>query len=198
MQIIHQQSLEHLITLEYQNANAFFYIEITYQIKNNILIITENVFSEEDYYHYLETGAINDVDQMNDAYLYDQNKSHTENLSHALEKIVDNNRFIYGIPVVSKYGKHLTEHKWELIVEKFSVKTTTTFSSRFLDFLREKGLQPQPYDEEKGQWVAKCPSGAKHSIMISAYFDEFGCGWCKKKGGKQELKDWIQEINLKK
>ena len=88
--------------------------------------------------------------------------------------------------------------EWELIVKKFSVKTTTTFNSSFLDFLREKGLHPKPFDEEKGQWVANCPSGAKHPIMINAYFDEFGCGWCKKKGGKQELKDWIQEINLEK
>ena len=198
MQIIHQQSLEHLITLEYQSAIAFFYIDIRYQIKNNTLIITEDLFSEKDYYHYLETGAINSIAQMNDAYLYDQNKSHTENLSHAIEKIVNNRRLIHGIPLVSKFGKNLTENEWELILKKFSVKTTTTFNSSFLDFLREKGLHPKPFDEEKGQWVANCPSGAKHPIMINAYFDEFGCGWCKKKGGKQELKDWIQEINLEK
>lgn len=189
----------HLITFEYQDTMGFFYIDIRYELKyGGTLIVTQNLLTEDEYLDYKETGNCIFSDQMQEAYEYDKNKSINDNLKAVVEEIVEDRRFIYGIPQPITYGRNFTEENWKQVIEKIYQKTHTTFNTMFLDLLREKKLNPRPFDAEKGLWIANCPSGAKHSIMIEVYNDEFGCGWCKKKGGKQELKEWIHEINMKK
>lgn len=189
----------HIVTLEYQDTMANFYLELRYELKyGGTLIVTQSLFSEEDYLQYKTTGKCEPSNQMQDAYPNNIHLPANENLKKVVEEIVEDRRFLYGTGFPVKYGNNFSRDDWDWIIERINAKTTTTFNSRFIDFLKEKNLNPQPHDEEKGQWIAKCPSGAKHPIMISAYFDEFGCGWCKRKGGKQELKEWIHEINMKK
>ena len=189
----------HIVTLEYQDTMANFYLELRYELKyGGTLIVTQSLFSEEDYLQYKQTGNAEPYNQMQDAYSYDQNLPRHENLRNAVEEIVEDRRFLYGAGYPVAYGNNFSRDDWDWIIERIDSKTTTTFNSRFIDFLKEKKLNPKPHDEEKGEWMANCPSGAKHPIMISAYFDEFGCGWCKRKGGQKELEEWIEEVEHKK
>ena len=62
-------------------------------------------------------------------------------------------------------------------------------------FCTEKNLSPEPQDHSPDSWIAKCPSGGKHHIMISTSSPSnhlWGCGYCKKKGGLDELKQWVE------
>lgn len=56
--------------------------------------------------------------------------------------------------------------------------------SRILAAARAAGLVPGPVGEN--QWVANCP-GAHHSLMLGTRSETFGCGYCKVKGGCEEL-----------
>lgn len=52
---------------------------------------------------------------------------------------------------------------------------------------RELRLSPRPAGQNGTSWVANCPSGRGHSIMISSASNTFGCGYCREKGGTVEL-----------
>jgi hypothetical protein len=51
---------------------------------------------------------------------------------------------------------------------------------------RALGLDPCPAGHNDSAWMANCPRGA-HWIMISPSHNEFGCGYCHRKGGPEEL-----------
>jgi hypothetical protein len=57
---------------------------------------------------------------------------------------------------------------------------------------RELGLYPQPSGNGPHSWLARCP-GTNHMIMVQAKNGEFGCGWCKKRGGVAELRAFVAE-----
>ena len=52
---------------------------------------------------------------------------------------------------------------------------------------RELGLGPQPTGNGPDSWYATCP-GTNHVIFISAAENEFGCGWCCRKGSPDDLR----------
>jgi hypothetical protein len=52
------------------------------------------------------------------------------------------------------------------------------------------GLSPRPSGGKPTSWEASCP-GANHALMIQARSGEWGCGWCKRKGGMEELKEFV-------
>ena len=59
----------------------------------------------------------------------------------------------------------------------------------------EKKLHPESEDHSPDSWKANCPSGRQHHIMISTSSPSnhnWGCGYCKKKGGLEELKQWVE------
>ena len=63
-------------------------------------------------------------------------------------------------------------------------------------FCEEKNLYPEPEDHSPDSWKANCPSGRQHHIMISTSSSSnhsWGCGYCKKKGGLEELKQWVEK-----
>ena len=62
-------------------------------------------------------------------------------------------------------------------------------------YCTEQNLNPEPEDHSPHSWKANCPSGRQHHIMISTSSPEdhsWGCGYCKKKGGIEELKQWVE------
>jgi len=62
-------------------------------------------------------------------------------------------------------------------------------------YCREQKLYPEPEGDSPHGWKANCPSGRQHHIMISTSSPEdhsWGCGYCKKKGGIEELKQWVE------
>ena len=63
-------------------------------------------------------------------------------------------------------------------------------------YCTEKNLFPEPEDNSPDSWKANCPSGRQHHIMISTSSPSnhnWGCGYCKKKGGLEELKQWVEK-----
>ena len=63
-------------------------------------------------------------------------------------------------------------------------------------YCAEKNLYPEPVDHSPHSWQANCPSGWQHHIMISTSSPPnhaWGCGYCKKKGGLEQLKEWVEK-----
>ncbi|MGZ4951142.1 MAG: tetratricopeptide repeat protein [Halobacteriota archaeon] len=62
---------------------------------------------------------------------------------------------------------------------------------------RELGLYPRPTGKGITHWWASCPSIRKpafsHPLYIDAAENYFGCGWCKRKGGVEELRAFVME-----
>jgi len=68
----------------------------------------------------------------------------------------------------------------------------------FIDYLEKTNFNPKPTGNTKHSWIIGCPNAeGKHFLMISALNDEWGCGYCKKKGNLEEFKNWMNEINKK-
>ncbi|WP_290793957.1 hypothetical protein [Halomonas sp.] len=51
---------------------------------------------------------------------------------------------------------------------------------------RRLGLRPKPAGASPSAWYADCP-GKSHRLMVSSSSNEFGCGYCRVKGGTAEL-----------
>jgi len=54
----------------------------------------------------------------------------------------------------------------------------------------ELGLHPQPPLLNPKLWSATCP-GTKHKLFINARKNEFGCGYCCRKGGPKDLRAFV-------
>lgn len=57
---------------------------------------------------------------------------------------------------------------------------------------RELGLEPRPSGTGPWSWYARCP-GTKHEILVQAKNGEFGCGYCRRRGGVEELQAFAGE-----
>jgi hypothetical protein len=57
---------------------------------------------------------------------------------------------------------------------------------------RELGLGPRPEGTSPTNWEASCPR-TNHHLMISVKSQEFGCGYCGRKGGVAELRRFVAE-----
>jgi hypothetical protein len=62
---------------------------------------------------------------------------------------------------------------------------------------RECRLNLEPSGTSPIAWMARCP-GTNHSLMIGADTNTWGCGWCKRKGGPEELKAFVVERRTKR
>jgi hypothetical protein len=65
-------------------------------------------------------------------------------------------------------------------------------TSEIVEAARELGLNPTPTGTDPRFWSARCPQ-VSHSLFINAEVDEFGCGWCRKRGGPDELAQFVAE-----
>jgi len=61
---------------------------------------------------------------------------------------------------------------------------------------RELKLHPKPEGGGPFNWYARCPQ-TNHSLMISSKSDQFGCGYCRRKGGAEELREFVAERQAK-
>jgi hypothetical protein len=62
--------------------------------------------------------------------------------------------------------------------------------SRILAAARAVGLRPEPVGTGVGNWVAGCP-GRSHTLMLRPRSEQFGCGYCKVKGGPELLAEFV-------
>lgn len=79
----------------------------------------------------------------------------------------------------------LAEHDRHVVAAK-------SIESRLVEVARELGLGPEPTGTGGTHWQARCP-GTGHPLYIEAVAESFGCGWCKRKGGEAELREFVRE-----
>lgn len=60
---------------------------------------------------------------------------------------------------------------------------------------RELGLDPRPAGHDDSAWMASCPQSRNHWIMISPERNQFGCGYCRRKGGPQDLRAFYDVVH---
>ena len=56
---------------------------------------------------------------------------------------------------------------------------------------RELGLSPEPTGTNPHHWRARCPD-TNHGLMIHSESDTFGCGYCRRRGGPDELRAFVE------
>jgi hypothetical protein len=61
---------------------------------------------------------------------------------------------------------------------------------------KECELDPRPSGTSAVAWIANCP-GTSHWLMIGADSNTWGCGWCKRRGGPDELRAFVIERKAK-
>jgi len=64
--------------------------------------------------------------------------------------------------------------------------------SPIVQVARDLELNPEPEGTAPQRWWANCP-GTGHRLMISTDSDSFGCGYCARKGGVEELRIFVEE-----
>jgi hypothetical protein len=62
---------------------------------------------------------------------------------------------------------------------------------------KELGLSPRPAGHNHSDWMASCPQSRNHWVMISPSHNEFGCGYCGRKGGPEELRAFYNHVRRK-
>jgi len=68
--------------------------------------------------------------------------------------------------------------------------------SPIVQVARDLQLNPEPEGTAPQRWWARCP-GTGHRLMISSSSDSFGCGYCARKGGVEELRAFVEERRSK-
>jgi hypothetical protein len=58
-------------------------------------------------------------------------------------------------------------------------------------------LHPEPSGIGPHHWQADCP-GTKHALLIQSETNQFGCGYCRRKGGLEELRAFVLERRAKR
>lgn len=86
----------------------------------------------------------------------------------------------------------MLEKAISLMDERDNLAKQLHASNELIKFCREIGLNPQPAGTGPANWKANCISGGSHFLMISTESNTWGCGYCRKKGGIEELKEWHQ------
>jgi hypothetical protein len=83
--------------------------------------------------------------------------------------------------------------------EEKNRKTEKIFEDNIIvRFAKKAGLSPRPAENgREHSWYINCPNG-NHPILLELKGSEWGCGYCRKKGGFKELKDWVEEIRNNK
>ena len=72
----------------------------------------------------------------------------------------------------------------EIIQRKAMHKKT-----QFISFLEKLELHPRPSGGNEYSWECVCPnSKGNHQLMVSTLNDEWGCGYCRKKGTQNNFK----------
>jgi hypothetical protein len=82
-----------------------------------------------------------------------------------------------------------------LMGERDKLAILLNSDNELIKYCKSIGLYPEPEGGSASNWKANCPSGGNHHIMISTISNEWGCGYCHKKGDINSLKEWYQRKN---
>ena len=79
-----------------------------------------------------------------------------------------------------------------LMKEKYNLAVKLNADNEIIKYCKSIELNPKPNGNRPNIWEANCLSGGQHFIMISTEFNEWGCGYCKKKGDINSLREWYE------
>jgi hypothetical protein len=79
-----------------------------------------------------------------------------------------------------------------LMNEKYDLAIKLNAENELIKYCESIGLNPEPNGSSPTNWEAKCLSGGQHRIMISTKSNDWGCGYCKRKGDINSLRDWYE------
>jgi hypothetical protein len=65
-------------------------------------------------------------------------------------------------------------------------------NARIVLTAKECQLDPRPSGTHPSAWMANCPE-TNHWLMIGADSNTWDCGWCKRRGGPDELRAFVME-----
>ena len=125
-----------------------------------------------------------------------------ENIAFIVKENIEVHSPYEGYPVFEK-SDLLTEREFNGIIQAISdakesiIKQAKAIQTPLIDYLREQKLNPRPTGNNPNSWVANCPCGGNHFIMVVTIDDKWGCGYCRRKGELPELKMWLQELKIK-
>ena len=137
--------------------------------------------------------------------LFTTNPTYTNEISVLKEFLIDLFSYsgnCYGYPIFS-LSKLITEdefkHCLHLGIENISNRKNQIRANSkdhpIILYCAENNLYPEPEGHSPDSWKANCPSDRQHHIMISTSSrsdHSWGCGYCKRKGGLEELKQWVE------
>ena len=100
----------------------------------------------------------------------------------------------------------INKDRWQSVLDVFDAERTRHHDearkrvaakpSAVINAAQMLGLHPEPTGEHPDQWQASCP-GTNHPLFISASADKRFCGWCKRKGGPEDLETFCHERRRK-
>ena len=122
-----------------------------------------------------------------------------ENLSFLLKEFlrIDPSlkaKLIYGYSIL------FIKKEYDAILEEMCSKkksqqeNTKVWHTPLIQYLIEQGLAPKPTGLGPNSWVANCPNAAEHSMVLDTIVQEWGCGYCERKGKLPELKAWLAKL----
>jgi hypothetical protein len=79
-----------------------------------------------------------------------------------------------------------------LMDEKYALAVKLNADNEIIKYCNSIGLNPKPNGSRPNIWEANCLSRGEHQLMISTEFNEWGCGYCKKKGDINSLREWYE------
>jgi hypothetical protein len=164
----------------------------------------ETMFDEEFQYYY----RVTDDDYIQLAYVYHncllkiiaqfklKFKELKENITFIVRENIEAHLLYDGFPVFEK-STVFTEREFNKIIQDIKdekdsfIELAKRNETPLIQYLKEQKLYPRPTGNNQHSWVAKCPSGGNHKIIVSTLNDEWGCGYCNKGGEISGLKKWL-------
>ncbi|MGJ8762053.1 MAG: hypothetical protein ACSHXA_16030 [Polaribacter sp.] len=122
-----------------------------------------------------------------------------EDIIYVVHQLIKAKHFYIGYPTLKdsviftqlEFDKIISDIKTPKTIEKAKATQKTT---PLITFLEQQQLHPKPTGFNENSWTVNCPSEGNHFIQVVTINDQWGCGYCKRKGGVEELKKWLQEI----
>jgi hypothetical protein len=65
--------------------------------------------------------------------------------------------------------------------------------AQIVEVASELGLNPRPAGHNDSAWIADCPRRT-HTLMLSPSLNEFGCGYCRRKGDAAALTAFVESF----
>ena len=118
--------------------------------------------------------------------------------SRALLDVLFRARVGFGWPTYLILGGAIDDVAFQSLVEAIkrelddNARKASREEAEIVISARELGLNPEPTGTGPHHWRARCP-GTNHGLKIQSATNQFGCGYCRRNGGPEELRVFAGE-----